>query len=205
MSASSAVELVRPSVEAVPDVCGSLVRAFADDPLTSFFFGRGPHLHATLTQFFSIMMQARLATEMPVIAARQGSKWLGAAMGYEPVHPDWPAEYEEEWIAMAQPFEPGLTERFGQYETISGLNKPTEPHHYLGVLGVDPAAQGLGVGKSLLLAFCDLADGDPASTGVYLETGSPASLEFYRRNGFHTLGSGVMGDATMWCVFRPSR
>lgn len=62
---------------------------------------------------------------------------------------------------------------------------PTEPHWYLMTLGTDPAAQGQGLGKALVLAGlarCD-ADGLPA----YLESGSATNIPFYEGLGFRLL------------------
>jgi GNAT superfamily N-acetyltransferase len=59
---------------------------------------------------------------------------------------------------------------------------PKKPHHYLRLLGCDPAKQGQGVGSRLLqpvLAHCD-AHGEPA----YLESSNERNHTFYKRHGF---------------------
>lgn len=78
---------------------------------------------------------------------------------------------------------------------------PRERHWYLGVLGVDPSAQGGGVGGALLrrgLAVCD-ASGLPA----YLETATAIDEAIYERFGFAvreriSLPHGAPTLTTMW-------
>ena len=68
----------------------------------------------------------------------------------------------------------------------SSALRPLAPHFYLGVLGVDPDRQGLGLGHVLVepvLAVCD-RDGIPA----HLESSNPRNLSFYERLGFSAIG-----------------
>jgi ribosomal protein S18 acetylase RimI-like enzyme len=59
---------------------------------------------------------------------------------------------------------------------------PREAHWYLPQIGVDPNAQGRGVGAKLMrhaLARCDREQ-----ALAYLEASKPQSLPFYQRHGF---------------------
>ena len=63
---------------------------------------------------------------------------------------------------------------------------PRMPHRYLLILGVDPAAQGRGLGRALLapmLARCD-RDGEAA----YLETSTERNVALYQSLGFRVIG-----------------
>lgn len=179
-----------------------LVPAFAADPITRFLLQDGPGYENRLRTFFSLLMGARMALGMPVIAARDASAIHGAAMGYTTAPPAWPAEFAQAW-EMFESAIPGIAGRMAAYEGIAEACKPHVPHYYLGVIGVDPAAHGRGVGKQLIEAFCALSDSDEPSGGVYLETANPANVRFYERAGFATTGTGTLGDATLWCMFRP--
>lgn len=55
---------------------------------------------------------------------------------------------------------------------------PKTPHHYLAFLGVDPDAQGQGLGSKVLAPVLSRG-GD-----FYLETTNPTNHAFYRRQGF---------------------
>ncbi|MEM6327796.1 MAG: GNAT family N-acetyltransferase [Bacteroidota bacterium] len=60
---------------------------------------------------------------------------------------------------------------------------PTDvPFHYLGLLAVEPEAQGKGLGSALLRA--GLARADAQGVGTYLETSTEANVAFYRAHGF---------------------
>jgi GNAT superfamily N-acetyltransferase len=78
---------------------------------------------------------------------------------------------------------------------------PRVPHHYLFVLGVDPAAQGKGVGRDLLapmLAICD-RDRLPA----YLETANERNLGFYQSVGFTVTGEHTIPNGPkLWFMLR---
>lgn len=180
--------------------CGA--EAFAADPLMHYFFGASPHgVRAATADFFSLLMRVRLALGMPALVAREGDEIVGLVMGYDTAPPEWPGDLTREWEAFEAGI-PGVGDRFEAYEGIADAHRPGSPHHYLGVIGVDPRVQGRGVGRELLDAFCALSAADPRSHGVYLETGNPASLAFYLRNGFVLCGEGPLDSGRLWCVFR---
>ena len=191
---------IRPAEPADAEaVVAMLVEAFAADPLISYFFPGGRQAGAS--SFFSILLRVRLALEMPVLVLSDGGKPLGVAMGYDASRPTWPASYTAEWRALEASVA-GLVDRLAAYDAISDAHLPSESHYYLGVLGVHPSAQGRGAGKALLSAFCERSRADGRSGGVYLETGSAASLAFYSTNGFEVRGDGALSGAHVWCVYR---
>lgn len=168
--------------------------AFAADPLMHFFFGEAPMgLRAATVEFFTRLMRARLALGMPALVARRESAIVGVAMGYDAAPPEWPEAHARGW------------EGFDAYEQVAERYRPLEPHYYLGVLGVDPALKGKGLGRELLQAFCERSAADSGSSGVYLETGSEASLAFYLSNGYVLQGEADLGGTRLWCVFAPHR
>jgi GNAT superfamily N-acetyltransferase len=70
---------------------------------------------------------------------------------------------------------------------------PKEAHGYLAMIGVDPKAQGTGIGSALMrpgLARCD-RDG----TLAYLETANPKNIPLYQRFGFEVIGEIQVGAA----------
>jgi ribosomal protein S18 acetylase RimI-like enzyme len=179
-----------------------LTAAFAQDPITGFVLQTGEGYEDRLTQFFSLLMRARLALQMPVLVARGESGIQGAVMGYTSLRPAWPTDMAKEWEHFEKST-PGLTERLLAYEEIAERFKPVSPHYYLGAIGVDPAAQGRGIGALLLKSFCDRSAGDQPSCGVYLETAKESNLAFYDRAGFVETGRGTLGSNTLWCMYLP--
>jgi GNAT superfamily N-acetyltransferase len=88
----------------------------------------------------------------------------------------------------------------GVFEQMDELH-PNEDHWYLPLTGVEPIAQGRGIGTTLLrhrLQTCD-RDGLPA----YLEATSPRSRELYARNGFNVVEIIQAGTSPpLWAMLR---
>ena len=86
----------------------------------------------------------------------------------------------------------------------SAAYRPNDPHWYLGLIAVDPAYRGRGVGTQLLaysLAIVD-RDGLPA----YLESTNAANLSLYRRFGFQQLAEVRVGSSPpRFPMLRPAR
>ncbi len=179
---------------------GCLAAAFAEDPITGFLLQFGPSYPNRVTEFFSLLMRARIALDMPVLVARGEAGIQGGAMGYTTARPAWPKAIAEDWDRFEMAI-PGLIDRMAIYDGIAETSKPSVPHYYLGVIGVDSTLHGLGIGTQLLKSFCDLSASDPLSSGVYLETANPSNVRFYERAGFAVTGQGSLGDASLWCMF----
>lgn len=186
------------------ETVGCLAMAFARDPITGFLLQARPGYRDRVTQFFSLLMRARIALKMPVLVARGTAGIHGAAMGYATIRPAWPLDLAEEWERFEKAT-PGLTDRMAIYDEIAAKCKPTAPHYYLGVIGIEPNLHGRGFGMQLLAAFCDLSASDRLSSGVYLETAEASNVGFYERAGFVETGRGSLGGATLWCMYLPHR
>ena len=199
-----AVWRLDPATEADVDAATACsAAAFAADPLMHFFFARNPTgVRAASARFFSLLMRARLALGMPTLVARHDASVAGLVMGYDTSPPEWRDEHTREWAQFESEI-PGVVERFDAYERAADRFRPDTPHYYLGVIAVEPALKGKGLGRELLQAFCALSARDTRSSGVYLETGSEASLDFYLRNGFVLRGHEDLGGTPLWCVFAP--
>jgi len=178
-----------------------LVRAFARDPITGFLLQAGPGYSERVAQFFSLLMRARMALDMPVLVARGEAGIVGAAMGYTTARPSWPRSVTDDWDRFEKSI-PGFSDRLALYDEIAEKGKPRTPHYYLGVIGIDPTMHGLGLGPQLLKSFCDVSAGDRLSSGVYLETANPSNVRFYERAGFEVTLRGTLGAATLWCMFK---
>jgi GNAT superfamily N-acetyltransferase len=78
---------------------------------------------------------------------------------------------------------------------------PKEPHHYLAILGVDPAHQGKGLSRKLVEPI--LARADAERRIAYLETAKESNLPVYRRFGFEVTGELKALDAPkLWRMTR---
>lgn len=196
------MKIVDGSASDVEAAAHALAAAFASDPLIAYFFRTHPQGVALASrQFFTLLLRLRIALGMPALVLKEDERVLGAAMGYDTQRPAWPEPFASEWRRL-EAATPGFADRLQAYETLSRSHEPKAPHYYLGVLGVHPSAQGKGAGKALLDAFCLKSAADPSSSGVYLDTANPSSLEFYFRNRFELRGEDALEGAPLWCVFR---
>jgi GNAT superfamily N-acetyltransferase len=196
------MDISRATLSDLNQAVSRLSHAFAHDPITGFLLQDGPTYRERLARFFSLLVRARLALGMPVLVARDGDTVHGIVMGNTPSPPAWPADIAQEWEDFEKAV-PGMVDRLAIYEGLAAQFAPAAPHYYLGVIGVDPALHGQGIGLRLISSFCDLSAADGLSHGVYLETGEPSNVRFYERAGFVEAGRGTMGDATLWCMYRP--
>lgn len=196
---------IKPATSADVDAAIAILRdAFAEDPLMLYLFADNPAgIRAGTMDFFSILLRVRLALNMPAYVLRQDGNILGAAMGYDSTRPTWPDAFTEEWSAFEARV-PNFATRIEAYGNICDAHQPTDAHYYLGVIGVAPSLQGQGAGKALLDAFCAPSHTDAKSSGVYLDTTNPSSLQFYYKNGFTLSGEGNLDGASVWCVFKPT-
>ena len=186
----------------IDEAVACLATAFAQDPITGFLLQNSQGYRERVTQFFSLLMRARIELKMPVFVARGAHGIDGATMGYSTLRPEWSAGLTEEWVRFENSI-PGLTDRMAIYDEVAARFKPAAPHYYLGVIGTDPTSQGSGIGTQLLKSFCEDSASDPLSSGVYLETAQASNLGFYGRAGFVETGRGNLGDATLWCMYLP--
>jgi len=194
------MQITAASLSDLEQAVGCLVAAFAEDPITGFLLQPGPGHRERLTHFFSLLMRARIALNMPVLVARGAATVHGSAMGYTTARPTWPKAVAEDWDHFEKTI-PGFTDRMAIYDEIAEKCKPSAPHYYLGVIGIDPTMHRLGIGMQLLRSFCALSASDQLSGGVYLETANPSNVLFYERAGFEVAGQGALGSSNLWCMF----
>jgi len=198
------MKITAASLSDLDEALDRLAAAFAKDPITGYLLKPGPGYRERVTQFFSLLMRARIALGMPVLVGRESTGIVGAVMGYSTVRPEWPTDLAEEWDRFEKAT-PGMTDSMAVYDGIAAKFKPSAPHYYLGVIGVDPNLHGRGFGAQLLSAFCEISAGDRLSDGVYLETAQASNVGFYERGGFVETGRGNLGDATLWCMYLSHR
>lgn len=187
----------------VPAAVDCLVAAFIADPLMAHLFPGPTETRRRMSgQFFSLLLRARIALDMPALVLRDGQGLGGVAMGYTTARPVWPADISAEWASFMA-YEAGFQARFDAYDAASSAGEPATPHYYLGVIGVAPRLKGTGLGSRLLQAYCAVSAADAASSGVSLDTTNPANLAFYGRHGFEVRAERVLGIARVWCLFHP--
>ena len=203
---ANAAQVIEPAkIQDVPLASEMLAEAFENDEnMTYFFLGNSVKRKELAREFFEILMSARVALRMPVFLAKQEGKIAGAVMGYDATRPEWLAEHSN-WWSEFQAKQDGLADRLKRQDEALNRFKPTLPHYYLGVLGVNPAFQGKGIGAALIERFFAASDADMVSSGVYIDTANPSNVNYYKKFGFKPAGEAVLDPLTRhWTLFRPA-
>ena len=183
----------------VPALVPVLARAFADDPFICWLVRTDAKREAGFARFFELALRH---LSIPFGEVYTNDEHSGAALWVPPNK--WHMGLAKE-ILLLRHFAAicGWSRLVGvQLATVPMAKAhPTEPHHYLMVVGVDPEVQGKGVGRALLspmLATCD-RDRLPA----YLETATERNLGYYQNLGFAITGEhAIKNGPKMWFMTR---
>jgi ribosomal protein S18 acetylase RimI-like enzyme len=188
----------RPARDAaeVASAVAVLISAFWDDPVWSWAF---PDPQLREQQY--ALVWGMVAEE----SAGHGTLWVseGSAAAWVPPGAD------EMSVPDAERLPDLLVEMIGKpaAEQVLGLwerfedARPTEPHHYLSLLGTHRSRRGYGLGMALLRET--LREYDSSGVGCYLESSNPVNNARYASVGFERRGridvaDGVPPITTMW-------
>ena len=187
---------------ATPDdiapLAAALARAFADDPVMTWLFGRHDERRLKrLRRFFAL--EARRHGVQGEVLTTDGH--LGGAFW------DPPDRWKERWVDMLRSL-PVMAPAVGPrvFRAVRGLSvieqaHPRAPHWYLSVLGTDPPAQGTGVGADLMTPILDRCD--EQGLGAYLESSKERNIAFYARYGFAVTAEIQLPDGPpLWPMWR---
>ncbi|MCG8589247.1 MAG: GNAT family N-acetyltransferase [Proteobacteria bacterium] len=188
-----------------PLAAEALAAAFRDTPLTRAVVRSqrpGRRLRST-RQGMRLTLASARRDGLRYRARPPGGPVLGALVGAPSEALPLPAPAAS--LQLRAWFGQGLRVVLRWAEVARALERvhPSEPHHYLALLGVDPAEQGRGTGTALLARF--LAAVDAAGRPSYLETDRPENLAFYGRHGFEVQREIRLVGLPVWCLWRPAR
>ena len=179
--------IVRHTTAADEDaVIDTIVLAFSGDPMARWCWPAAASYLASMRAFTRAFGGGAFEHE----TAHCTDDCAGAALWLAPgIAPD-----EEAAVSLLErtTSEAIREDLFAVFEQMVGYH-PDEPHWYLPLIGVDPAAQGRGCGSALLsyaLARCD-RERAPA----YLESSNPRNIPLYERHGFERLGRIQVGSS----------
>jgi ribosomal protein S18 acetylase RimI-like enzyme len=184
--AGPSVEIRSATSDEKPLAISTLVAAFITDPLARFAC---PHPH----DYFPAM--PAVFREFGGGSFEHGTAYVsvdlcGAALWLPPgVHPN----DEALEAAMRDGTIPEhLDDLLSTFEKME-QSHPEEPHWYLPVIGVDPNAQGSGLGGALMRHAVTRCDQEGAL--AYLESSNPRNISLYERHGFERMGEIQVGAA----------
>ena len=183
---------------------GVLGRAFDQDPILTYYLGRGSRRAAAYRMFFADVVQASLPFGH-VYAATSGGQLLGVAV-WKP--PDAGGDSlrtrinsQLRGLVVRALFPRAARELFRGFANIGSLH-PSVPHWYLMFVGIEPGWQGRGLGSRLLMPVLQRADA--TATLCYLETPFRGTHDFYRRLGFDIASESYPfpGAPPLWTMIR---
>jgi len=160
-----------------------LAAAFDDDPVLNWLFEPAPDVSAAIRRFFELAVGGAIrrghtyAVGTEVDAPHGVALWLPpGVMSTFDEQPDAIVEFATEYVGG------DVFDRFGVIRELMGGHHPEEPAFYLNFVGVDPTAQGSGLGAQLLQPVLDRCNHDRLP--AYLESSNPRNVPFYERLGF---------------------
>ena len=185
----------------VPALAGVLARALGADPMVTWPMVTDDDLPRRIRAMFGV-----------VDTAFAGEGWMWSAtdgLGVMTLLPPGSATREAELSAEVGPALALLTPDGGaRYEAFwawIGHTLPGEPHWLLDQLGVEPAAQGRGIGAAMIRHAITVADADRLP--LFLETGVASNVALYRRFGFEVMTevNAPGGGPRIWFMRRDHR
>ncbi|WP_217254997.1 GNAT family N-acetyltransferase [Streptomyces sp. AC602_WCS936] len=188
---------VRPATpEDVPAAVRTLARAFADYPFTRHVVAADGHPERV--RRFQELFLTRVAMEY-------GRAWVtddrrAVAAWTTPERDPGPA------FAEVGPLVGDLAgDRAAALESAERAlapHRPTDPVWFLATVGVDPDAQGAGLGTAVLRPGLEAAE--RAGFPAFLETSDEGNVRFYARLGFEVTAEVTLPDGgpQTWCMRR---
>ncbi len=196
--------LVEIRADRVDEAVGVLSRAILASPLVRFLVGEGvTGDDSRMCEWWRFSCAVRTELDWPLFGVEVDGR-LVAAMGLSLTGtPEWPASLDAAYGRLLDVLGPAGSARLEQYGPAAESHRITEPHYYLGFIGVEPSEQGRGYSRPLMGEAHRLSDADPLSTGIGLDTDTGSNVALYEHFGYRvTEILDVLGQP-VWCMFRP--
>jgi ribosomal protein S18 acetylase RimI-like enzyme len=197
--------------EQYTETAAALGRAFINDPAVWGILPdvNGPAERAKrIAQLFSVAMGINRRLGHPTFGIVEKDTVVAAAVIEGPSAPSMSQTILtglRETPRMVSAVGLGAIRRALQLTDTLHRNRPTEPHVYLNLLGVDPDYQRRHFGIALLDHLREVAAERTYIAGVYLETATEANVAYYTRAGYEVLGEMFPIGVRMWRMMQPRR
>jgi ribosomal protein S18 acetylase RimI-like enzyme len=187
-----------------------LGRAFVDDPMIKAILppieDRGER-GRRMGQVFAVALASQRASGQPIVGVLHEGRVGAAAVIEQVAKPAGTASFVLHGLALL----PALVQAGGvggMRRAVAALdvlsrNRPTQPHLYLNVLGVEPALQRRHFGVALLDWLRDQTNLREDLLGVYLETATEANVGYYTHVGYRVTGEIYPLGVRMWQMLQP--
>lgn len=183
-----------------------LTEAFSKDPLFKTLF-KGSNQKKQMLSFFTFMLQKSVYLKEKTLALYVDQQLncianleLPESKRGSSIFLSLPFIWKSILLATRLPF--STFKALNAYMLATSKARPSEPHHYLVSIGVDPAKQGMGYGKEMLHAIHEMVDAHPDSIGIGLDTENPDNIPLYEHFGYRLTHTQKLGQVTLYCMFR---
>jgi ribosomal protein S18 acetylase RimI-like enzyme len=197
-----AIEVRQATGEDVPALAATLASAFTHDPPMAWVFRDEATRAERLQALFTLAVLGVFLPNGEIYVTPD----VGAASLWERRDPDRTAPDEDpEEFPSAMAASGYLPEEVDRMLTFLGMMDDAHPHEpahwYLGILGVDLARQGQGLGSAVMAP--KLAECDGAASPAYLESSNERNVPLYERHGFRVTGVLDLPDGPpLWQMWR---
>jgi GNAT superfamily N-acetyltransferase len=202
MLLNGSIELLRTPGEHARRMGAAMARAFHQEPNFTYLLPNEHGRERALTWFFDSFV-ARLGLRYGEVYSTAGGD--GGAVWFSPGQiPSLWGSIRAGLLTMPLHLGARGTRRSavlaGRLERLRTQIAPSR-HWYLAALGVEPTAQGRGLGAALLRPVLDRADAE--ALPCYLETFRERTAAFYGRVGFEVVREdAIAGGPPFWCMTR---
>jgi ribosomal protein S18 acetylase RimI-like enzyme len=189
----------------VDEIIQLLALAFENGSgLSKICNAEGEELHRRLHLLFRAGLALQEAANQVVLSVTQDDLVTGVAVMQEP-ESCFPLWAQIHWLLQVSfGINPLVAWHLWQSLRILEQHHPSEPHYYLMLLGVHPNFQKKGYARALLEALHARSEAHPTSIGVYLETGNPQNVAFYKYFGYHIKAQVNINGVENFIMFRPN-
>ena len=199
-------EIIDISHDRLDDAADVLAKAFENYPLVHYFLEHsGASRYQHLWEAVRIVCEVRVVLNQPVKGILHGGRLVAVACIDTPEQQPWPPSLEQAYAAFEQRIGASAAGRLESYGELTTNHRPGEPHFCLILIGVHPDAQGKGYGRVLLDLVSAMSEAHPSSTGVRLDTETPANVSLYEHCGYRITEQSELGGVPIWFMFRPNQ
>jgi GNAT superfamily N-acetyltransferase len=181
-----------------------LGRAFADDPLMSFWLPEPAQRHRQVPRLMRFVV--RYSLKYGTVETTEQAEGIACWLPPGEVDYHYGGVFRAGWFPL--PFRSGLRNYVRMFANeehahLIRLRACPGPHWYLWTLGVEPARQGQGIGGKLLSAGLERSDAQ--GLPCYLETHNPRNVPIYQHFGFRVFEESIVpnGELRIWGMLRP--
>ena len=189
------------SPDHIREISAVLARAFVDDPFYTYIMPKEGTRLSQLGWWMTCM--TRYGLEYGQVHTTP-EKMTGAAIWLKPERPLVDSMRMARMGLIRAPLQLGIRGFVRMMKTANEWEhlhqQEASRHWYLMILGVDPTAQGQGIGGSLMRPVFEEAD--QMGVPCYLETMTTENVAFYRKHGFDIVVEGTVGPKLPYWTMR---